>query len=239
MERRAQSANLPILPPHMQPGAHQFTDGTNFASAGAGVLDAAHPGTIHLKLQLSYFKDVEKSLKQKLGDKEAKKVSRNAVYLFSIGGNDYFSFSSMNRKASQSSKGQYVKSVNGSLTSVLTVSNICHSFKLILLIQLHEIYHMGGRKIAFQNAGKLGCLPMIKSLDPTLGSACSEAPSSLARLRNRYLAVILKKLQPSCQDSNIPSLITTMQLVIDLLTLQNIDSKRGRPAAVAVGLTEE
>ncbi|KAJ0006871.1 hypothetical protein Pint_29397 [Pistacia integerrima] len=191
----------------MQPGAHQFTDGTNFASAGAGVLDAAHPGTIHLKLQLSYFKDVEKSLKQKL--------------------------------ASQSSKGQYVKSVNGNLTSVLTVSNICHSSKLILLIQLHEIYHMGGRKIAFQNAGKLGCLPMIKSLDPTLGSACSEAPSSLARLHNRYLAVILKKLQPSCQDSNIPSLITTMQLVIDLLTLQNIDSKRGRPAAVAVGLTEE
>ncbi|KAJ0007518.1 hypothetical protein Pint_29402 [Pistacia integerrima] len=145
----------------MQPGAHQFSDGTNFASAGAGVLDAAHPGT------LSYFKDVEKSLKQKLGDKEAKKVLRNAVYLFSIGGSDYFSFSSMNRKASQSSKGQHVKS---------------------------DIYHMGGRKIAFQNAGKLGCLPMMKSLDPTLGSACSEAPSSLARLHNRYLAVILKKL---------------------------------------------
>ncbi|KAJ0007970.1 hypothetical protein Pint_29322 [Pistacia integerrima] len=173
----AQFANLPILPPYLQPGAHQFTDGTNFASAGAGVLDATHPGTIHLKLQLSYFKDVEKSLKQKLGDKEAKKVLRNAVYLFSIGGNDYFSFSSMNPKASQSSKGQYVKSVIGNLTSVLT-----------------EIYHMGGRKIAFQNAGKLGCLPMMKSLDPTLGSACSEAPSSLARLHNRYLAVVLKKL---------------------------------------------
>lgn len=79
---------------------------------------------INLELQLSYFKDVQKSLQKKLGDEEAKKVLMNAVYLFSIGGNDYFSFSSMNPKASQSSKGQCVKSVIGNLTSVLTVSNI-------------------------------------------------------------------------------------------------------------------
>ncbi|XP_031266744.1 GDSL esterase/lipase 1-like [Pistacia vera] len=173
----AQFANLPILPPYLQPGAHQFTDGANFASAGAGVLDETHPGTIRLRLQLSYFKDVTKSLKQKLGEAEANRVLRNAVYLFSIGGNDYFSFSQTNPRASQSSKGQYVKTVIGNLTSVLK-----------------EIYNIGGRKIAFQNAGPLGCLPGMKSFDPKLGSACSEEPSSLARLHNRYLAVVLKKL---------------------------------------------
>lgn len=43
----AQFANLPIIPPYLQPGSHQFTDGANFASAGAGVLDATHPGTVY------------------------------------------------------------------------------------------------------------------------------------------------------------------------------------------------
>ncbi|KAJ0008207.1 hypothetical protein Pint_29415 [Pistacia integerrima] len=42
----AQFANLPILPPYLQPGDHQFTDGANFASAGAGVLDNTRPGSV-------------------------------------------------------------------------------------------------------------------------------------------------------------------------------------------------
>ncbi|KAJ0006873.1 hypothetical protein Pint_29399 [Pistacia integerrima] len=152
-------------------------DGTNFDSIGAGVLDETHPQTIRPKLQLSYFKDVVKSLKQKQGKVEAKMMLRNAVYLFSIGGNDYFNFSQTNPKAFQSFKGQYVKTVIGNLTSMLK-----------------EIHNIGGRKIAFQNARPLGCLLGMKSFDPKLGSACSEEPSSLARLHNRYPAVVFKKL---------------------------------------------
>ncbi|KAJ0006870.1 hypothetical protein Pint_29394 [Pistacia integerrima] len=90
----AQFSNLPIFPPYVQPGAHQFTDGTNFASTGASVLDETHPRTIRLRLQLSYFKDVAKSLKRA-------------------------SFSQTKPKASQSSKGKYVKTVIGNLTSML------------------------------------------------------------------------------------------------------------------------
>ncbi|KAL5822282.1 hypothetical protein ACOSQ4_020182 [Xanthoceras sorbifolium] len=145
------------LPPYLQPGTHRFTDGANFASAGAGVLVETHPGTIQLRLQLSYFKAVKVSLKQKLGDEEAKNV------------------------------GKYVKMVIANLTSVP-----------------QEIYDLGERKIAFQNAGPLGCLPAMKNLDPKLGSACAEESSSLARLHNRYLYVVLKKLEnqlPGCKYS--------------------------------------
>ena len=42
----AQFAELPILPPYLQPIAHHFTDGANFASAGGGVLVQTHPGTV-------------------------------------------------------------------------------------------------------------------------------------------------------------------------------------------------
>ncbi|XP_031258103.1 GDSL esterase/lipase 1-like [Pistacia vera] len=174
----AQFANLPILPPYLQPGDHQFTDGANFASAGAAVLDNTRPGSINLRLQLSYFKDVVKSLREKLGEEEAKRVLMNAVYLFSIGGNDYFGFSQRNRDASEESEGQYVQSVIGNLTSVLK-----------------EICDLGGRKIAFQNVGPLGCVPMTKVFDPSIGSGCAEEPSSLARQHNRYLAIFLKQLE--------------------------------------------
>lgn len=72
-------------------------------------------------MQLSYFKEVEKSLRQKLGDVEAKKMLMRAVYLFSMGGNDYFSFSSKYPNASQSYQQEYVGIVIGNLTEVLKV----------------------------------------------------------------------------------------------------------------------
>lgn len=40
----AKYAKLPILPPYLQPaGPHDFTDGCNFASGGAGILVEASP----------------------------------------------------------------------------------------------------------------------------------------------------------------------------------------------------
>ncbi|KAA8541592.1 hypothetical protein F0562_022744 [Nyssa sinensis] len=171
-------AKLPILPPYLQPGEHNFTDGTNFASAGAGVLDGTHPGTINLNTQLSYFKNVEWWLRQKLGFAEAKKTVRRAVYLFSIGGNDYFSLSSSSPKSTPSYQRAYVEMVMGNLTNVLK-----------------EIYRIGGRKIAFQNAGPLGCTPGTKAMDPSVGGGCAELPMALARRHNRLLSNALQKLE--------------------------------------------
>ncbi|KAB1218301.1 GDSL esterase/lipase 5 [Morella rubra] len=133
---------------------------------------------ISLPTQLSYFKGAGKSLRQKLGNVEAKKVLMRAVYLFSIGGNDYFDLYSQNPHATQSYRRQYVGIVIGNLTNVLK-----------------EKYSLGGRKIACQNAGPLGCLPAMKARNPQLGSKCAEEPSDLARLHNRALANVLKKLE--------------------------------------------
>ncbi|XP_028064272.1 GDSL esterase/lipase 1-like isoform X4 [Camellia sinensis] len=96
-------AKLPMLTPYLQPGGeHDFTAGTNFASAGACALDAPHP-------QMAA-----------------------------------------------------------------------------------EIYEMGGRKIAFQNAGPLGCTPGKRF--EHLGS-CDQLAMSLATLHNTLLAQSLKNLE--------------------------------------------
>ncbi|EEF28459.1 hypothetical protein RCOM_0354020 [Ricinus communis] len=81
---------LPLIPPSLQPGNHKFTNGVNFASGGAGALVGTYQGmVIDLNSQLSYFKNLEKQLKQKLGSTKTKALYSKAIYIFSIGSNDY------------------------------------------------------------------------------------------------------------------------------------------------------
>ncbi|KAJ0076055.1 hypothetical protein Patl1_33817 [Pistacia atlantica] len=39
-------SNLPLWEPHLQPGSHNFSNGANFASGGAGVLEESNPNTV-------------------------------------------------------------------------------------------------------------------------------------------------------------------------------------------------
>ncbi|KAK9281953.1 hypothetical protein L1049_004862 [Liquidambar formosana] len=177
----AEYANLPLIPSYLQPGNHQFTHGANFASAGGGGLVETSAGfVIDLKTQLSNFEKVEKLLRKKLGDANAKKVVSGAVYLISIGSNDYISpFFATNSSVLQSySREEYVQLVIGNFTSVIK-----------------EIYEKGGRKFGFLGLGPLGCLPVVKLLVPGSTGDCLEEVTVLANLHNRALSETLKKLE--------------------------------------------
>ncbi|KAL6137372.1 hypothetical protein ACLB2K_062664 [Fragaria x ananassa] len=176
----AKLANLPMPPPYLQPDPKNYTNGVSFASAGAGVLVETDPGTINLPLQLSYFKNVTELLQEQLGDEEAKKLLGSAVYLISMGGNDYFTFyAEYQENATEALQQEFIGIVIGNLTTVL-----------------QGIYDLGGRKIAFQNAGPLGCLPYAKQeYDTQLVVGCVEGLQSLARQHNKALASVLKELE--------------------------------------------
>ncbi|KAM5579519.1 hypothetical protein ABKV19_009347 [Rosa sericea] len=172
----AKFAKLRMLSPYLQPGQHDFIDGSNFASAGAGVLETSD-SEISLPKQLSYFKNVTKLLQQKLGDLEAERLLRTAVYLISIGGVDYFEFFSTYSNATESLQREQVAIVIANLTIVLK-----------------EIYNLGGRKIAFQNVGSIGCLPKFRQLYGVNGG-CVERLLNLARLHNTALTKVLEELE--------------------------------------------
>ena len=70
-----------------------------------------------METQIKYFKKVEKSLRQELGDAEAKKLLSRAVYLISIGGNDY-----LNRNSTATDE-EFASMVLGNLTVALKVYN--------------------------------------------------------------------------------------------------------------------
>ncbi|KAG5227332.1 GDSL esterase/lipase [Salix suchowensis] len=178
----AEFAKLPLIPLYLKPGNHQFTNGMNFASGGAGALAGTNQGLVlDLQTQLSNFKNTEKQLRQKLGASEVKALLSTAVYMFSIGSNDYLIPFITNSTVFQSySKKVYVKMVIGNITSVI-----------------QEIYSMGGRKFGLSKLLPLGCPPISRELKivSSGGSGCMEEITVLAKLHNRALPQALKELK--------------------------------------------
>ncbi|XP_009604967.1 GDSL esterase/lipase 5-like [Nicotiana tomentosiformis] len=172
-------AKLPLLPPFLQPGGsqHSYYDGANFASAGAGALVQTFQGSvINMEAQLKYFKKVKTWLRNKIGKSKSAKILSNAVYLFSVGTNDYLSLFVTNSTVQDSP--QYVQMVLGNLTAIVK-----------------EIHKIGGRKFGFLNLGDLGCLPGLRILNPSSKNGCLEKASNLAKLHNIELYNILSRME--------------------------------------------
>ncbi|KAM7480650.1 hypothetical protein LguiA_028863 [Lonicera macranthoides] len=157
----------------------EYSKGVNFASAGAGALvETFEGGVISLQTQLRYLKMVDGRLRNKLGSVESKMILSNAVFLFSVGTNDYMSPFLTNSTLFQSySRTQYIQMVIGNLTIVI-----------------REIYKRGGRKFGFLNLGPLGCLPGLRILKMN-GIGCLEEASLLAKLHNEALSKSLSTME--------------------------------------------
>ena len=78
---------------------------------------------MNLKTQLSHFKNLVSSMVKKLGDTGTKDVLMSSVFLLSLGGNDYFSFSTNNPNATAIQRREYMHMVLGNLTSGLEVQH--------------------------------------------------------------------------------------------------------------------
>ncbi|CAH2036622.1 unnamed protein product [Thlaspi arvense] len=178
----AENAWLPLIPPNLQPSNdnNQFTYGVSFASAGAGALVETSPGmAINLGTQLKSFKNVVRSLRSALGEVEANRVFSRAVYLFSIGGNDYFyPISATSSPFQSNSNEKFADIVIGNTTSVIK-----------------EMYNMGGRKFGILNVGAYDCAPAGLTLDRTNIGSCHGPVSELIDLHNKKLPEALRRLQ--------------------------------------------
>ncbi|TXG61709.1 hypothetical protein EZV62_013072 [Acer yangbiense] len=177
----AEYAKLPLIPPFLEPSA-DYTNGANFASGGAGVLPETNQGmVIDLPTQLKNFEVVQKSLIEKLGEAEAEKVISEAVYLISIGSNDYMGGYLGNPKMKETYKYEaYIGIVIGNLTQTIQV-----------------LYKKGGRKFGFLSLSPLGCLPALRALNPKASEegGCFEAASELALAHNNALKSVLTSLE--------------------------------------------
>ncbi|KAL6140612.1 hypothetical protein ACLB2K_058910 [Fragaria x ananassa] len=173
-------AKLPIVPAYY-PRIVDYTYGVNFASGGAGALNETHEGLVlPLNYQLHRFENVEKHLRHSLGDAEAYTLLSNAVYLISIGANDYIAPLSTNCGFFETrSQEEYVGMVIGNLTNVI-----------------EEIYNKGGRKFGLPRLPPLGQVPAQR---PGNIGTCVEELTSLANMHNAALPKHLEMLKSKLQ----------------------------------------
>lgn len=171
---------------------------------------------IDLPTQLKNFEEVEKALTEKLGEAQAKELISEAVYFISIGSNDYLGGYLGNPKMQETYIPEvYVGMVIGNLTNAIQVIQseliilfIVHTsywiHQRLVLIEwflFQALYEKGARKFAFLSLSPLGCLPVLRALNPKASeSDCFEASSSLALAHNNALRAILTSLQHILKD---------------------------------------
>ncbi|KAL0554405.1 hypothetical protein IC582_008326 [Cucumis melo] len=180
----AQYANLQLLLPYLYPGNKRYINGINFASGGAGALDEINRGlVISLKTQARSFKKVEKILRKQIGKTQAKALLSRAVYLISIGTNDYRTFASNSKLFDSYSFEEYVDLVIGNLTSVIK-----------------EIYKNGGRKFVAMNLWSFNHVPAVLEAVASQGKdAQLEQLNQLVEMHNKQLYKAVQKLTTELQ----------------------------------------
>lgn len=178
----ADYAGLPFLPPYADREA-DFSYGANFASGGAGILRETNNGmVIDLETQLSQFVELHKLLAGNMSSgMEARLFFEDAVYLISIGSNDYLA-GYIGNPAMQElyQPEQYVAMVVGNLTEAIGL-----------------LYSKGARKVVYLGLGPLGCLPALRML--VEGGGCLEVASALAQAHNQAIVSTFTYLRSRLQ----------------------------------------
>ncbi|CAK9316298.1 unnamed protein product [Citrullus colocynthis] len=170
-------AEMPFIKAYLDPNNDNHMNGVNFASGGAGVLAETNQETaIGLQTQMKFFKNVEKSLRKKLGNETSQSFLSNSVFLFNFGGNDYikpFNISHDILKTIDAQQ-QLVNMVIGNMT-----------------IALKKVFNYGGRKFGILGLPPTGYLPSsrLKRIEQFF-----QETSSIARIHNKMFYIALQKL---------------------------------------------
>ncbi|KAL1212099.1 GDSL esterase/lipase [Cardamine amara subsp. amara] len=157
------------IPPVLDPKA-DLTCGASFAIAGAVVLESqSETATMSFGQQISKFIE----LNQKWSDKER----AEAIYMINIGADDYLNFAKAHPNANRIEQTTHVAHVLQKMSR-----------------DVMSLYGSGGaRKLAVQNLGPLGCLPIVRQEFKT-GESCMEMLNFMVKTHNERLSRILSKM---------------------------------------------
>ncbi|CAL5041796.1 unnamed protein product [Urochloa decumbens] len=195
----------PLVPAYLDPayGIQDFAQGVCFASAGTG-LDNKTAGVlsvIPLWKEVEYFKEYQRRLRRYAGRARAKRIVSDALYVVSIGTNDFLE--------------NYFLFVTGRFAE-FTVEE----FEDFLVAQaewfLAEIHRLGARRITFAGLSPIGCLPLERTLN-TLRGGCIEEYNQVARDYNEKLLAMLSRLMASHPGLKV-AYINVYQNMFDLIT---------------------
>ncbi|RWW83305.1 hypothetical protein BHE74_00008198 [Ensete ventricosum] len=203
----SEALGLPsLVPAYLDPdyGIKDFAQGVCFASAGTGLDNATSDvlvsrstsqnnvtvtivfsrwvvpqSVIPIWQEVEYFKEYRRRLGRYVGKARAVHIIREAVYIISIGTNDFLE--------------NYYSYVTGRFREFKV-----EEFEDFLIDRaadfLTAIYTVGARKISFTGLGAMGCLPLERTTNALHGGDCIEEYNKVARDFNVKLQALIHRL---------------------------------------------
>ncbi|KAJ1441445.1 SGNH hydrolase superfamily, partial [Sesbania bispinosa] len=143
------------------------------------ISDFATGEVIPLWKEVEYYKDYQSKLRAYLGDEKANEIVNEALYLVSIGTNDFLEnyYIFPERRCQFTSVQQYEDFLIG----------LAENF-------LREIYNLGARKISLTGLPPMGCLPLERAVNIMEYHGCVEDYNNVALEFNGKLGCLVTKL---------------------------------------------
>ncbi|XP_009620415.1 GDSL esterase/lipase At2g04570-like [Nicotiana tomentosiformis] len=175
----------PFVPAYLDPmyKISDFAGGVCFASAGTGYDNATSDvlNVLPLWKEVENYKDYQKKLEAYAGNRKAKYIIEESLYLISVGTNDFLEnyYSMQSKRASQYTIEQF----QGFLLQ------IAEKF-------VKQIYDLGARKISLTGLPPMGCLPLERATNYIRGNGdgCNEKYNEVATHFNGMLKGLVQKL---------------------------------------------
>ncbi|KAG5546601.1 hypothetical protein RHGRI_018696 [Rhododendron griersonianum] len=181
----------PTIPAYLDPlySIADFASGVCFASAGTGYDNATSNvlSVIPLWKEIEYYKEYQKQLRGYLGKEMANMVLSEALYVISIGTNDFLeNYYIVPGRSSKYSIGEYQDFLVGIARDFVT-----------------ELYQLGARKISLTGLPPMGCLPLERTTNMLFGSKCIEKYNNVALTFNEKLKGLIEKLNKELAELHL------------------------------------
>ncbi|XP_010524116.1 PREDICTED: GDSL esterase/lipase At2g42990 [Tarenaya hassleriana] len=181
----------PTVPAYLDPSYNisDFSTGVCFASAGTGYDNATADilGVIPLWKEIEYYKEYQHKLADNLGRRKATTIIREALYVVSIGTNDFLeNYFTLPDRRSQFTIQQYQDFLVG----------IAEGF-------LRKLYGLGARKMSFTGISPMGCLPLERATNFDEPESCVKSLNDLALEFNGRLKKLVGKLNMELRGMKI------------------------------------
>ncbi|KAJ8424235.1 hypothetical protein Cgig2_026794 [Carnegiea gigantea] len=171
------------LPAYLDPSYKiaDFATGVVFASAGTGYdnTTASVLNVIPFWKQIQYYMEYRDRLRKYLGDQKAKETVSEAVYIISIGTNDFLE----NYYVLPTTRLQYG-----------TVQQFEDHLVGVAKKFIENIYSLGARKISLGGLPPMGCLPLERTINFLAVSECNEEYNNVAVEFNGKLKGLVDQL---------------------------------------------
>ncbi|XP_017974736.1 PREDICTED: GDSL esterase/lipase At2g04570 [Theobroma cacao] len=172
----------PAIPAYLDPAytISDFATGVCFASAGTGYDNATSKvlNVIPLWKELEYYKEYQQKLRAYVGKKKANQILSEALYLMSLGTNDFLeNYYIFPTRKSQFSVRQYQDFLLG----------LGENF-------IRELHGLGVRKLSVTGLPPMGCLPLERVTNILGQNDCVDEYNNVALEFNRKLEGLVAKL---------------------------------------------